>query len=52
MTSEEHNVLSQLAQLGLQRLAEIATSALQKAAPQEPEVSESDNADDRSYRET
>lgn len=33
LTAEQHNVLVQLAQLGLQRLTETATAALQECAP-------------------
>lgn len=33
LTAEQHNVLVQLAQLGLQRLTETATTALQACAP-------------------
>jgi hypothetical protein len=37
MTQEQHNLLVQLAQQGLQRLSEQATAALQACAPVPPE---------------
>ena len=43
MTPEQHNVLSQLAQLGLQKLTDDAKAALQSCAPVvEPAESEGD----------
>lgn len=43
LTAEQHNVLVQLAQLGLQRLTETATGALQACAPPPPEKSPPDD---------
>lgn len=40
LTAEQHNVLVQLAQLGLQRLTETATAALQACAPVAPQQQE------------
>jgi hypothetical protein len=38
MTPEQHNALAQLAQLGLQRLGELASSALDEIRPSPPEA--------------
>jgi len=38
MTLEQHNVLTQLAQLGLQRLTELASTALDETRPVAPSV--------------
>lgn len=37
MTPEQHNVLTELCKLGLQRLADTASAALAEVAPSEPE---------------
>ena len=41
MTPEQHSLLAQLAQLGLQKLTEDASAALQSCAPEVPETTPS-----------